>query len=271
MRREVCAVFAAWLALAIGPGSGTARADAPAMAGEYLFVTEELPPFNYRDAADMVGGPAREVVTAVCRDLQVSCRIHLLPKKRMMALAMRGEVQGLFTLGRNRAREQWLYFSRPFVRTRYGFFVRATDRVRPVDVDGFIGFVIATFGPSNMLTTLRGLYELSGHRRARIVVENDLGTALRKLAAGRYGQVGAAVYANRDVGRYIITAEAIGGLRYALDERRLDYYVAFPKRAVAPAFVGRFDAALQALFHRGGLTAILERYGLNAPPDAAFD
>ncbi len=248
-------------ALGFALASVTAGASAGS-AKTLTFLTERLPPFNYGEQMD-VKGPSRAIIGAVCQRLDANCRFELLPKKRMMHRARKGEADGLFSLGKNAARKEWMYFSKPLLQTEYGFFVRAGDDMAYKSPADLAGYRVVTYGPSNMAKSLRTLVETESPGVADVTLDTDLRLSFRKLVGGRYGDK-AAVFSNRDVGRYLLRDEAIEGVRYAGAQRRLTYHVGFPKKAVSRDFVERFDAALTALRDQGRVPEILARHGLEA-------
>lgn len=255
--------IAAAVALAV---TGLSTAAPPVGAKTLTFLTESLPPFNYGSRED-VQGPSRAIISAVCGQIEADCRFELLPKKRMMRRAREGRADGLFSLGKNAERMEWMYFSRPLLRTAYGFFVPKGDDLRYRAPADLAGYRVVTYGPSNMAKSLRGLVEAEQPGVADITIDTELRLSFRKLAGGRYGDT-AAVYSNRDVGRYILQDEGIDGVRYAGEQRGLHYYVGFPKKAVSRALVRRFNDALVGLHKSGRLAEILGDYGLQ-PPKAA--
>ncbi len=55
------------LAVAATLGLGTAQ------AGQLLFNTEDLPPFNYVGEGGAVAGPSKELIAAACAKMGESC------------------------------------------------------------------------------------------------------------------------------------------------------------------------------------------------------
>lgn len=68
-----------------------------AAAAPMRFVTESFPPYTF--AIDgRAAGPMVDVLQAACVKLAWSCSIEVLPWRRALFMAQRGEVDGIFTV-----------------------------------------------------------------------------------------------------------------------------------------------------------------------------
>lgn len=231
-------------------------------AGELKFVTETLPPFNYEAAGTYAGaGPMVEVVQAVCDRIKTKCSVEVFPWRRAYAMAVNGEVDGIFSLLPTPERETLFHLSETVVESAYAFFAADSSRfhyVRPGDLDGY---TVAVYGPSGTSVALEAL--MKGVSGARVVVEISNSMVLKKLASGRYGDGVKAVAAmNRDVGMYLARSEGISGIKPVGDFQKIAYVIGFSKKKVAESRFEEFNNALKAMIREGKVSSILDQYGL---------
>ena len=238
--------------------------SALAIEGEVKFITEDLPPFNYLNDQRVPSGPARAIVDEICQRLQVKCSHRLLPVKRRVREAEKGHAHGIYSLGKNTSRMSWLYFSKPIIRTEYGYFVNRNDPVRVNGLSDLNGYTLVTLTASNMLNTLKKEIDQEGEKDVEIVVRPTMQSALKMLEKGRFGEKSAA-FSNRDVGLTIIKNEKLNNLRYAGIHSQLLYHIAFIKKTTDQAFVEKFNRELTRIYDSGTLAKIVSSFGLQVP------
>ncbi|WP_315762596.1 MULTISPECIES: substrate-binding periplasmic protein [unclassified Bradyrhizobium] len=234
-------------------------------AEELKFNTEDFPPFNY-ELEGKVAGPARDLIEKICTVMGQQCSYALLPFRRVIENAQNGEVDGIFSVGRTSEREAFLLYSKPIIKTGYGFFVLADDPIVYSAIADLKDYKFATYGPSSLATTLQDVVSPIGSPNVELEVK--LATALKKLSARRYGDK-AVVYANKDVGMGVIKSENIQGLRYLGDERPIYYYVGFSRRRVTEAFVQGFNSELDKLRTSGELENLFSKYAITPAEESA--
>lgn len=240
-----------------GLAAGSLRAET------WRFVTEPFPPYNYEQEGRATG-PMPEIVRAACARLAIQCNIEVMPWRRALQMAEQGKADGVFSLVRIPEREASFYLGPPVVELTYSFFVSSTSSLHYQRLADLNGYTLAAYGPSG---TQRALEELqAGGGKFDIVQEIDNLTALRKLAAGRYGERGA-VLINRDVAYWLIREEHLDNLKAVGDLRRLAYYIGLSRQRVSEAAANRFHQALVALGREGQLRAILKKHGLRPPTE----
>ncbi len=164
-----------------------------------VFGTETLPPFNSVDAKDRVSGPGTEIVHAVCQHMKIDCVVEMYPVKRLISMMTNAELNGIITMGKNKAREKDFYFSKPYTMTQYGFFVPKSIQEDIQHISQFEGYTVVTLYGSNMLATLKDIRKRSGVD-FEILTETTLQQAFKKLAFGRYQAQKIAIFSNRDIG-----------------------------------------------------------------------
>ncbi|MEH6823790.1 MAG: transporter substrate-binding domain-containing protein [Motiliproteus sp.] len=203
-----------------------------------------------------VAGPAATLIHRVCNEMDVTCKLQLLPWRRALRRVRKGEYQGDFLIGWNEKRSEWLHFSPPLITTKYGLFVPTSDPLEYCQPKDIQDHRVAVYGPSN---TSRSLEKLSQEVQGlKIIMSPDNKPGFRQLPIHRVD----AVYSNRDVGWAMIERLGIKGVRYAGPHRELSYYVGFPKQYVDSRQVKAFSQAYFKLLRSGEIDALLRPYGM---------
>ncbi len=216
-----------------------------------VFNTQEFSPFSY-DIEGRVSGPVAEIIETACQKSQLICSFRLLPWTRAQNEVSLGKAHALFVIGKNKEREEWLYFSPPILKTEYGFFVRTDDPLKYTDVSDMKGYKVGVYGPSNTSKKLEGLKEMSGGAFT-IDLRPDDESGFRKLSIGRV----TAVFSNKDAGFALIQKIKLDNLRYAGKQCELNYYIGFSKKYNDRAVVERFNETLLEMKKDGIIKDIL--------------
>jgi polar amino acid transport system substrate-binding protein len=237
---------------------------APALALDRTslhFVTEPFPPYTY-ESKGRAAGPMVDVLEAVCAQLKRSCKIEVLPWRRALRLAQKGEVDGIFTVLDTPERRSFFHISLPVIDARYGLFAQAGADFRfEGDRQQMKGRTVGVYGPSGSSYALDQLIE--GVAEVQKVLEYDNITVLRKLAAGRYGPLGL-VLINEAVGLHLIRSEKLSGLQAAGTVKQFSYAFGLNRARVSTDDAKAFDAALSGLCSSGRTAALLKPYALPA-------
>lgn len=226
-------------------------------AGELKFVTQEFAPFHYSEGKN-VAGPGAEIVRLVCGKMNANCSIRSYPWTRAQKMVREGKANAMFLIGKNKTREEWLWFSHPILQTEYGFFVQKDNPLQFKKADDVKGLKVAVFGPSN---TSKSLDKIKLEIKDLIIdmtVNDEPG--FRKLPRGRVD----AVYSNKDVGFALISRLELKGIRYAGMHRELEYFVGFSKQYNDRQTVDAFNEAFMELYKSGTVLEILDRYKMNS-------
>lgn len=244
------AVLAALVALA-------ARAQMPSLR----FVTEPFMPYTY-EVGGRPAGPMVDVLQAVCARLRWRCDIEVLPWRRALGMAQRGDVEGIFTVVDSPERRQYFHLSPPVIDARYVLFARQGSSFQyHGDPHALAGRIIGAYGPSGTALTLEQL--IQGVPQARSEIEPDNRTALRKLAAGRYGETGL-VLINEAVAQHLIREDGVRNLQQAGFVRAFAYAFGLSRQTVTLERAQQFDKALTELCRSGHTAELLKPYGLPA-------
>jgi len=224
-----------------------------AVSETLIFNTQEFPPFTYMGEGK-VDGPAVKIIEAVCKKNDVTCSFNLLPWTRAQKLVKEGKANAMFVIGWNKARDEWLYFSPPIMKTEYGFFVKNDNLLEFKDVFDVKGYKVGVYGPSNTSKSLEKIKAEVGDLSIDLRPDDESG--FKKLSAGRVD----AVFSNRDVGFALIKKMNLENIRYAGKQRQLNYYIGFSKQFTEKQVVDRFNNGFMDLYKNGVIKEILDKY-----------
>lgn len=239
-----------------------------ALAAEPLrrFLTEPFPPYTFADEAGRAAGPMADVLREACEQLGWRCSIEVLPWRRALNEAQRGEAHGLFTVSDTPERRAYFHVSVPVVDARYALFARAGEdfvyRGRP---EQLAGRTVAAYGPSGTLLALEELAQ--AEPSLRVETEPDNLTVLRKLVAGRYGPEGLALI-NEGVALHLIRERGVGGLQAAGVVKQFAYSFGLARSRVSLKEFQAFNATLVRLCRSGRSAALIKPHAVPASPCA---
>jgi polar amino acid transport system substrate-binding protein len=248
--------YKAWLLVAalLGPVAAAAQT--------LHFVTEPFPPYTYANEQGQAAGPMVEVLRAACKQLGWQCPIEVLPWRRALNMAQRGEVEGIFTVVDSPERRQYFHVTPAVVEARYAFFAKSGNPLQYTGERGVLeGHRIGAYGPSATALTLEQLVE--GLARVRTEIEPDNRTVLRKLAAGRYGEDGLAL-ANEAVAQHLIREERLPGLISVGVAKSFGYAFGLNRQNVELAQAQSLGRVLYELCRSGRTQELLRPFGLPA-------
>jgi len=248
MKRLLLIVFA--LLILNIPFIGNSRSN------KLVFNTQDFPPFSYMKN-NHVRGPGAEIIRLVCKEMGIRCSFNLLPWRRAVRMAKAGKANGLFVIGWNKPRTEWLYFSHPILTTEYGIFVHKNNKLKFKTIKNLGGYTVGVFGPSNTSNSLKKIAEQV--KNMRIDMTPDDIAPFKKLNLGRID----AVYSNKDVGCEIIRQNKLKNIRYAGIHKKLKYYIGFLKKYNNKKTVDKFNAALKKLYKKGNIRSILNKYNIS--------
>jgi len=234
-----------------------------------LFVTESFPPYTFEQDGEPAG-PMVDVLKAVCVELDWSCHIELLPWRRALAMAERGQADGLFTLLDTPQRQSLMRASLPVLDARYSVFARAGQAFTYTGAASLAGHQIGVYGPSGSSISLQAL--LAGQAEAerepaQLVLEPDNLTVLRKLISGRYGRDGLA-FMNENVALWLLREHGLTGLQAAGVAKQFSYSYGLSRQRVSASEYKRFNTALSKLCRSGRTAELIRPYALPASPCA---
>src|SRR5262245_53513286 len=127
-----------------------------ATAEPLLFVTEPFPPFNFEDHGK-ASGAVPEIVSAVCERIGAECRISVMPWRRALLMAEKGEAYGIFCLSKIPERDAKFYLGSPVVSSAYFLFVRSSNKLVYKSPADLVGYTIGAYGPSGTLRAAEDL------------------------------------------------------------------------------------------------------------------
>lgn len=228
-------------------------------AAELVFNTQDFAPFNY-EIDGVVSGPAADIIREVCQKMAATCTFQLLPWKRAQEEVKSGKANGMFVIGWNEKRAEWVHFTPPIMNTEYGFFVKEDNPLAYQKISDVQGYTVGVYGPSNTgnsLNKIKDQMEKENLDSITIDMRPDDEAGFKKLSLGRLD----AVFSNRDVGYALITKLGLQGrIRYAGASRSLKYYIGFAKEHNDKVVLDQFDSTYLELYKTGTVKQILDKY-----------
>jgi polar amino acid transport system substrate-binding protein len=224
---------------------------------ELIFNTQDFAPFSY-EIDGVVSGPGVDIIKAVCAKTgTIKPVFRLYPWIRAQKEVKDGSAHALFLIGKNKEREETLYFSHPLITTEYAFFVLSDNKKTIRKIEDLKGLSAGVYGPSNTATTLEEIRAGSG---LIIDVTPDDESAFKKLSNGRVD----VVFSNADVGYALIKKLNLKNVVYGFSYKQLKYYIGFSKVYVDKKTVDSFNAAYAALYKDMTIQKILDSYQMKA-------
>ncbi|CAN7403157.1 ABC transporter substrate-binding protein [Pseudoduganella sp. LjRoot289] len=237
----------------------------PVLAAEPLpmtFAMQVFPPFIIHENGQQ-SGFFPDTLRAVCTAMHASCTMEVYPQRRAYAMALGGGVDGILMLLNTPQRQVDLYMGPAIVQTAYALYAQQQNPVRYSVPADLAGYTVAAYGPSGTSYAAEGLVNrIPG---ARLEVEIDNPTALRKLRMGRYGPK-AVVFINHDLALHLMKPEGDAGLKQVGELQKIEYHIGLSRKKLPQQQVDTFHATLQQLLRDGTIAAIAKKYGLKAVP-----
>ena len=224
-----------------------------ALGQTLVFNTQDFPPFSYKIAGE-IKGPGVAIIEAVCEKINVDCSFRLLPWTRAQMEVKTGKANAMFVIGWNKARDEWLYFTPPILKTEYGFFIKDDSPLEFKAESDIKGYKVGVLGPSNTSKSLKKIKVNVGDITIDMRPDDEPG--FKKLSVGRVD----AVFSNRDVGAAMIKKNNLKNLRYAGKQRELNYYIGFSKEFNDKSIIDKFNNGFRDLYKDGTIKKILDKY-----------
>ena len=228
-------------------------------AQELKFTTQDFPPFSYK-INGVVSGPAVDLIRRICAEMNTECSFRLLPWSRAQNEVKSGKANGMFVIGWNERRAEWVHFTPPIMNTEYGFFVNIDNPLEFAGTSDIAGYKVGVYGPSNTANSLVKIQTSmteDGLEAITVDMRPDDESGFKKLALGRLD----AVYSNRDVGLALIAKLGLTDkVRYSGAQRKLKYFIGFSMAHNDMTVLESFDAAYRKLHQSGEVKKILDKY-----------
>jgi polar amino acid transport system substrate-binding protein len=236
---------------------------------EHLFVdlilyTQDFDPFHYPHAAtDELVGPGVELVQQACRIADLNCivRIGEGTWEQTQQQVREGKGDGLFLIGWNAKRAEYLVKSSKILSTEYGFFLNSNDPLEYAGPESLDGYTIGVYGKSNTSVTLDKLILALRTKNVKLIKDQQPSDdpLFQKLDSGPENY---AVFSNKDVGNSLSRRLGLENIRYAGRHKCVAYYVGFVKSQQEKGTVKRFNDALDEMEANGLKRSLLAPYGL---------
>jgi polar amino acid transport system substrate-binding protein len=237
----------------------TCQSVAAAPPLQLRFVAQPWPPFIHMDNGKLTG-PFVDIVHTACESVRAQCTIELFPWRRALQMVTEGEADGLLAILDLPERRQLFHMSPALIRTAYVLYAQQDSTLHDPTPAMLAGYTVAAFGPSGTSSVAARLAQAAPNARLQVEIDND--TALRKLRMGRYGAK-AVVLINEDLGIWLMRREGDAGLRQVGEVQKITYHLALSRKRMAPAVAERLMATLEEMVRSGTVHTIAARYGMH--------
>ena len=229
-------------------------------ANAMSFYTVNLPPFSLV-SDQQISGPFKDVASEACRIAGLKCEFKSAPWKRIMSGIKDGHYEGCFVVGKNKSRSDWMYFTTEIAETEYGFFYH-TNSKRPVESKSALsGKTVIVHDKSNTHKQLLKLQQKIPS--LKISVHNDINTAIKMFAKGRFGD-STLLYGNRDIIQAMYKEIGLDNVKYTFKDKPITYRFGLSKKSVKLNEFNRFDMVLRKMKASGQIKKIFASYELRA-------
>jgi len=222
------------------------------------FVAQPWPPFIHMENGKLTG-PFADIVHTACETLRAQCTIEIFPWRRALQMVTEGEADGLLAILDLPERRQIFHMSPALIRTAYVLYAQQDSTLHDPTPDLLAGYTVASFGPSGTSSVAARLAQAAPNARLQVEIDND--TALRKLRMGRYGSK-AVVVINKDLGIWLMQREGDAGLRQVGEVQKITYHLGLSRKRMAPAVKDQLMATLEDMVRSGTVHTIAARYGM---------
>ncbi len=233
--------------------TSTARAEPLEIAGSWW------PPYQMTENGQPAG-MGTEVIREVLAGLDVPHRFSLVPWKRCVLMAERGEADAVYMISRQKDRESFLlYPETPICASTYVFFIRKEDAGRLKfdsweDVAGHSVGVTAGYAYSEEFW--KELKDRAGIQEAGTDEQNFL-----KLVNGRFDYFPCDVYVGAVLLKQLGLSDKVLFLKKPVVQK--DYFLAFSRKSGLrdlPGLIRTFDAALKKFVQSDAYADIMAKY-----------
>lgn len=247
MRLKPLATLAFCLALGLAPGLSAPAAQ----AAQYRIMTENYPPYNYKDG-EFLTGLSTEIVQEMLRRLEHPQEIDILPWSRAYKYIMERDNQALFSMSRTAAREDLFQWVGPLVTYSVVLFARKDSGIQPTeDVKALLGY---TVGATQNTPSTKMLEDL-GFAEVQMVADsmhNPQKLAARRIDLWVSGEL-AGIYKVKQAGLDPADFQVVHRARSE------DLYIALSKSAPAEDLAA-WQVALDSIKADGTYDEILRKY-----------
>lgn len=226
------------------------------------FVMQVFPPFNQVKDGQPAGA-FPDILREICAAMQTQCKLDIYPWRRAYALAQGGLADGILLLLKTPERDGIFHMGAPVLLSSYVLYAQQHNPLRYTGPADLAGYTISAYGPSGTSYAAADLVQRIPD--ARLEVEMDNPTALRKLRLGRYG-ARSVVFINHDLALQLIKQEGGTGLKQVGEVQKIEYHIGLSRKKMSEQQADLFHATLRQLQRDGTVAAIAHKYGLKAAP-----
>ncbi|ODN43092.1 substrate-binding periplasmic protein [Piscirickettsia litoralis] len=221
------------------------------------FTTGQFPPYS-TGSTDNPQGPMHDVILATCTQMRQDCFFHFVPWNFSVIMTQNNQATGIFPMVKNASSKNWLKFSKPIIKSEFGFFIRKQS-INTRSYHALKKFHLATTGPGELM---RQLVILSKEiPNSTLYIDQNIENSFKRFNQNNFKNY--AVLADRATGEHLIKVLKLKDIHYAFKVDNIEYGVGFPKKSVKAAMIGQFNASLTTVLNDQEFTKQVEnKYGV---------
>lgn len=214
-------------------------------------VTEEYPPYSYREDS-VYKGASIEQVDLLMKDAGLAYSIEMMPWARALMLAETQEMTCVFTTVHNQERDKRFKWIEPLLVDRTVLIGKSGSKIKPETLADATKFVIGTQRDDFTADLLQAKHF------TKIDLASDLGLTLKKLLNGRIDLMPISEKYLAKLKREGVAVDSI----LLLTEQ---IYSIACNESVPDQHIARMQASLKKLIDNGTQHALFYKYGLDGP------
>lgn len=219
-----------------------------AQAENLRLVTEEYPPFNFRENGKYKGSSIDQV-EILMRDAGLHYTIDMMPWARALTLAEKEAMYCVFTTAHNKERDPHFKWVEPLLAGRTLLIRKAGTKIAPHTIDEARDYLVGTQRDDFTADLLRK------HGFKKIDLATDFNLTFKKLMLGRIDLM---PISEDNYGKLRIEGVKIESTMVLSEQ----IYSIACNKSVPDADIARMQAGLDKLIADGTQSALLKKYGL---------
>lgn len=225
---------------------------------EFEFVGYDVEPFYYKSGSEGITGAYFEIMTEVCKKIQLHCKFRIITNFReVVGLVRDGKVDSSGPFAFIPPREQSMYFGPALFKTGYAFYGLKRNVAPIKELNNLRGVSVGVLYPSNTSLSLTRLNEYVDGK-IKFVPE----TSVPKLFQGAEHNNFPLIYMNVDAARVQIAKRHSPLQQVPKLGESTDYYIVFSKELVKPERFEKIKKALEELRASAFFQEVTKKYQL---------
>jgi polar amino acid transport system substrate-binding protein len=221
------------------------------------FCEDPWPPYTFGETGSApTGGYAVDFLNEIASRLTLNISMELLPWKRCLLMAKKGQVDGVMLITKSGNRERYLDFSIPLMSDNNLVWFRRGDNIGS-KVNSFAELKNYRIGVAASFNYGDEFNEASEHYKFNIEEARDIESNFKKLVLGRIDVFFVNLSAANEVFRENPSlAKKVTYVDKLFD--KVPFYIAFSKKSKEKTLLPLFNKTIQEMLKEGAIDRILE-------------